>query len=98
MKIETHATFQPLMACTGAQNSSTVTSESGMAAYCMNGMRRPRGFLLRSEREAISGSVTASKMRETAVIRPRMVSTPKMIKPGLMNCVAPDSISPLVGR
>ena len=89
----------PLMALTGAQNRSTVTTESGMAAYCMKGMRLPRLLRLRSERLAIRGSVTASNILLSAVMSPRMVKKPRMTSPGWMNCVAPSSvISFCVGR
>ena len=65
----------------GAKKISTVTMAKGTAARFMNGIRRPFGLLLRSDREAIHGSVTASKIRQIKVIRPRMVSTPRMISP-----------------
>ena len=83
-KTEIHATFHPLIASTGAQNRSTVTTANGTAEYCINGIRRPRLFLLLSESDAIQGSVTASKIRLIAVIRPRMVKNPPMIRPGVM--------------
>ncbi len=67
MNTEIHTMFQPLIASTGAQNSSTVTSESGIAAYCIKGMRLPRLLVLRSDRDAINGSVTASNTRDSAV-------------------------------
>ena len=70
-----------LMASTGAKKTSTVTMAKGMAAFCMKGILRPLGFLLLSEREAIQGSVTASKIRQTKVIMPRTVSTPKTTRP-----------------
>ena len=73
MNTEIHAMFQPLIMLTGAQNSRTVTTDSGTAAYCMKGIRLPRGFLLRSDREAIHGSVIASKMR-VKVSRPPTTS------------------------
>ena len=98
MNTEIQATFIPLMALTGAQKSKTVTIESGTAAYCIKGILLPRGFLLRSLIEAISGSVTASKIRLAAVIKPKIVKKPKMIRPGFINCVAPASISLWVGR
>ena len=78
---------------TGAQNSSTVTADSGIAAYCIKGMRLPRGFLLRSESEAIHGSVTASNTRDSAVIRPSTVRKPPITRPGTIYCIAPLSIS-----
>ena len=84
MNTEIHATFHELISSTGAQNSSTVTTESGTAAYCINGIRLPRLFLLLSESEAISGSVTASKTLDNAVISPSTVRNPPMIKPGIM--------------
>ena len=87
-----------LIDSTGAQNSRTVTTESGIAASCIKGMRLPRLFLLLSDIEAISGSVTASNTRESAVIRPRMVRNPPMTRPGTMYCCAPPSISACVGR
>ena len=65
----------------GVQNTRTVTIAKGIAARFMKGIRRPFGFLLRSDRDAIHGSVTASKMRQTKVIRPRIVSTPRMTSP-----------------
>ena len=65
----------------GAKKISTVTMAKGTAARFMKGIRRPFGFLLRSDMEAIQGSVTASKIRQMKVIRPRIVRTPKMIRP-----------------
>ena len=65
----------------GAQNTSTVITANGIAALRINGIRLPFGFLLRSEREAIHGSVTASKILQIKVIRPSTVSTPKMTRP-----------------
>ena len=90
--------FQELIALIGAQNSSTVTTDSGIAAYCMKGIRLPRGFLLRSESEAIHGSVIASKILDRAVIRPSTVKKPPMTRPGTMYWIAPFSISTCVGR
>ena len=98
MNTETQTTFFGLVPLTGAQKSSTVTTDSGIAAICIKGMRLPRRLLQRSLRLAISGSVTASKMRLAAVISPRMVRTPNTIKPGLMNWIAPSSIFSLLGR
>ncbi len=89
----------PLIALTGAQNKSTVTIESGIAAYCINGMRLPLLFLLLSDKLAIKGSVTASKIRLSAVIKPRIVKNPAITRPGLINCVAfRVSMSFCVGR
>ena len=62
----------------GAMKTRTVMIAKGMAARFMKGKRRPFGFRLRSERDAIHGSVTASKMRQTNEIRPSTVSTQKM--------------------
>ena len=73
-----------LISSTGAQNSNTVTADSGTAAYCMKGMRRPRLFLLRSERDAMSGSVTASNTRDSSVMRPSTVKNPPMMSPGVI--------------
>ena len=70
-----------LFSSTGAKKTRTVTIAKGTAARFIKGIRRPFGFLLRSEREAIHGSVTASKMRQMKVMSPRIVSTPKMIRP-----------------
>ena len=56
-------------------------SANGTAAARMNGMRRPSFDLQRSDSEAISGSVTASKMRPNAVIAPRIVNTPRIASP-----------------
>ena len=53
----------------------------GTAAARMKGMRRPSLLLQRSDSEAISGSVTASKMRPKAVIAPRIVSMPRIASP-----------------
>ena len=55
---------------------------SGIAAIFMKGIRLPFGFLLLSDNEAINGSVTASKIRLKAVIRPKTVMKPPMINPG----------------
>ncbi len=85
--------MMPLMVLTGAENNNTVTTESGTAASCIKGMRLPRLLRLLSDKLAIRGSVTASKILLSAVISPRMVKNPRMTNPGLMNCVAPSSIS-----
>ncbi len=98
MNTEIHTMFQPLIASTGAQNSSTVTSESGIAAYCIKGMRLPRLLVLRSDRDAINGSVTASNTRDSAVIKPSTVKKPPMTRPGTINCTAPLLMSFCVGR
>ena len=66
------------------QNIKTVTAANGMAAICINGIRRPRGFLDLSDNEAIRGSVTASKIRLKAVIKPMTVKKPPIAKPGMM--------------
>ena len=83
---------------TGAQNSRTVTTASGIAAMRMNGIRLPFGFLLRSLSDAMSGSVTASNTRESAVMRPSTVRMPAMTRPDGMNWIAPSFKSPDVGR
>ena len=44
MNTEIHATFMPLIALTGAQKSSTVTTDSGIAAFCIKGILLPRLF------------------------------------------------------
>lgn len=93
-----HAMLMPLIFSTGAQKRSTVTIASGIAANCMNGMRRPLLFLLLSDMDAIHGSVTASNTRLIAVIRPRIVKNPPITRPGQMYCVAPLEISDDVGR
>ncbi len=99
MNTDIHATFQPLIFSTGAQKSKTVTIESGIAANCIKGMRLPLLFLLLSDIEAISGSVTASNTLERAVIRPKTVKNPPMTSPGVMYWSAPFSlISACVGR
>ena len=49
-----------------------------MAIVRINGMRRPPLKALPSDQPAISGSVTASKMRPTAMTRPKSVSFRKM--------------------
>ena len=58
------------------QNSKHVTTDNGIAAILMNGILLPFGFLLLSDNEAISGSVTASKIRLPAVIIPKTVIKP----------------------
>ena len=70
-----------LILSTGAKKTRTVTTAKGTAARFMKGIRRPFGFLLRSDREAIQGSVTASKIRQIKEIRPRIVRTPRTISP-----------------
>ena len=92
------AMFQPEIWLIGAQKTRTVMTAKGMADHCMKGMRRPRLFFERSESEATSGSVTASKTRQRAVIRPRTVRNPPMTRPGTIKRSAPASMSPLVGR
>lgn len=77
----TQAMFTPLTPSTGAKNTSTVMMAKGMAARFMKGIRRPLGLVLRSEREAIQGSVTASKIRQMKVMRPNTVKTPKTTRP-----------------
>ena len=77
----TQAMLTPLTPFTGAKNTNTVMRAKGMAARFMKGMRRPLGLVLRSDREAIQGSVTASKIRQMKAMRPRMVKMPKMMRP-----------------
>ena len=50
--------FMELIAFTGAQNKSTVTTANGTAARRINGMRRPLGFLDLSESEPLSEEQT----------------------------------------
>ena len=68
----------------GAQNNKTVTIANGTAAMNINGILLPLGLLHLSDQDAISGSVTASKIRLKAVIRPKTVIKPPMTKPGMM--------------
>ena len=79
--MSTQAIFIELMASTGAQKTTTVTTANGTAALCMKGNRRPFGLLLLSEREAIQGSVTASNILQIKVIRPSTVRTPPITRP-----------------
>ena len=67
------------------QNNKTVTTANGMAANCINGILLPRLFVLLSLKEAISGSVTASKIRLNAVINPMMVKNPPITSQPAMN-------------
>ena len=71
------------------QNNKHVTMDNGIAAILMNGILLPFGFLLLSDKEAISGSVTASKIRLVAVIMPKTVIKPPN-KPGTKYGIAPD--------
>ena len=71
----------PCSTSCGARNTRTVMMAKGMAARFMKGKRRPFGFLLRSERDAIHGSVTASKMRQMKEMRPSTVRMPRMTRP-----------------
>ena len=79
------------------QNNKTVTTANGMAATCMNGILLPRLHVLLSLKEAINGSVTASKIRLNAVINPMMVKNPPMTNPPVINWVAPAALSAAVG-
>ena len=99
MKMEIQAMLALLMPLTGAQNNKTVTTANGTAAICMKGILLPLLFLLLSDNEAINGSVTASKIRLNAVIKPRTVKKPPITRPGMMYWIAPNSVtSLLVGR
>ena len=80
------------------QNIKTVTTANGIAAICMNGILRPLGFLLLSDNEAMSGSVTASKTRLKAVIKPITVKNPPIARPGMMYWTAPFATSVLTGK
>ena len=75
------------MAFTGAQNTSAVISAKGTAIFCIKGILRPLGFLDRSERFAIMGSVTASNTLPSAAIPPITVAMPKITRPCGMNSV-----------
>ena len=75
-----------------------VVTANGTAAYCINGILRPRLFLDLSDIVAIKGSVTASNTLLKAVINPRTVKNPPIIKPGVIYLIAPLSTSPLVGK
>ena len=61
----------------GSIKISAVTRANGIEAIRMKGIRLPFGFFERSDIPAIIGSVTASKMRPNAVIRPIIVSPRK---------------------
>jgi len=61
----------------------------------MKGIRLPLGFADRSERLAMSGSVTASKILPRALIPPMMVTTPKITLPCGRKRVCP-SLTPLL--
>ena len=93
-----HATFTPEIPLTGTQYTSTVTTANGTAIFFMKGILRPFGFFERSERFAMSGSVTASKILPAAVIAPMMVSAPKITSPCGMNSVCPFAIDSWFGR
>ena len=80
------------------QNIKTVITAKGIAATCINGILLPRGFFDLSDKDAISGSVTASKIRLRAVIKPSTVMNPPITRPGTMYFVAPAAASPDVGR
>ena len=90
--------FMPSPSPQSGQNTKTVTMARGKAASCINGFLLPLGFLLLSDNEAISGSVTASKTRPKAEINPRTVMKPPMTRPGIIYFVAPPTISPPVGK
>ena len=80
------------------QNIKTVTTANGIAAICINGILLPLGFFDLSDKEAISGSVTASKIRLKAVINPMTVINPPMTNPGTMYWTAPAATSVLTGK
>lgn len=80
------------------QNIKTVTTANGIAAICINGIRLPLGFLDLSDKEAISGSVTASKILLKAVIKPITVKKPPIASPGIIYWTAPWSTSALIGK
>ena len=80
------------------ENNKTVTTASGRAATCINGVLLPLGFLDLSLNDAMRGSVTASNTRPNAEINPRIVMNPPMTKPGMRYCVAPLAMSPAVGK
>ena len=65
----------------GDQKVSTQLAANGTAAARMKGIRRPSLEVQRSDREAMKGSVTASKIRPAAVMAPRMVSAPRITRP-----------------
>ena len=58
----------------GSTKMPTVTSANGIATAFMNGMRLPPLKAALSDQLAMSGSVTASKIRPTAVMSPNIVS------------------------
>jgi len=91
MKSATQILFtRPGLPC-GAQKMSSAERPKGMAAYFMNGMRRP--FLLRllSLKFATSGSVTASITWPTAFTNPIKVRMPSTTTPCVTNVGMPDS-------
>ena len=81
----------------GAQNTSTVDRARGRDAHFRNGMRRPFFDLHRSDRDAIHGSVTASKMRPRAVMAPITVKIPSNTRPWGMNTVCPAAMEAASG-
>ena len=65
----------------GAKKIKTVTKANGKAAYLKKGSRLPSRCFDLSEREAIKGSVKASKILAIIVTSPTMVMTPKIAAP-----------------
>ena len=72
----------------GIIKMAVVATPNGMAAHCINGMRRPRGFFEASDFPPIHGSRNASIRRPLAVIAPIVVS-PKTIAPCVMKMGIP---------
>ena len=73
----------------GGQKTSTVESASGKDAHFRNGILRPFFDVHLSDKEAIIGSVKASKILPKAVIPPIIVNMPKTTSPCGMNTVCP---------
>ena len=68
------ASFAITLPVCGRAKTPTVIAANGTAITFMNGILRPPLKLLPSDQPAINGSVTASKIRPTAVMMPNRVS------------------------
>ena len=69
------------------------TKPRGIAAQRINGIRRPSLCLQLSDQFPTRGSVTASKIRPTAVTRPMNVKIPSTTRPCGINDIIPSLIA-----
>ena len=87
MNTKSQSALSQLVLLTGAKKTKTVDKASGNAAPLKKGIRLPCFDVHRSDKDAIQGSVTASKILPTAVIAPMMVIIPRMASPCGINNV-----------